>query len=99
MIRRPPRSTLFPYTTLFRSLVAERLDHGALGVQLGESRTATREARRVEVGVAAQDEDVGLERREAALDHLPARLHHVVERAERRDLHLLGPLEAIGPAV
>src|SRR2546429_3753691 len=25
MIRRPPRSTLFPYTTLFRSLVA-RLD-------------------------------------------------------------------------
>src|SRR2546430_8381011 len=27
MIRRPPRSTLFPYTTLFRSLVAScRLD-------------------------------------------------------------------------
>src|SRR3712207_8624734 len=24
MIRRPPRSTLFPYTTLFRSLVVER---------------------------------------------------------------------------
>src|SRR2546422_1612484 len=23
MIRRPPRSTLFPYTTLFRSIVAE----------------------------------------------------------------------------
>src|SRR5690349_24191485 len=25
MIRRPPRSTLFPYTTLFRSLLARRL--------------------------------------------------------------------------
>src|SRR2546426_6770623 len=25
MIRRPPRSTLFPYTTLFRSLVKARL--------------------------------------------------------------------------
>src|SRR2546421_10949180 len=25
MIRRPPRSTLFPYTTLFRSLTSERL--------------------------------------------------------------------------
>src|SRR5260370_29166599 len=25
MIRRPPRSTLFPYTTLFRSLYTERL--------------------------------------------------------------------------
>src|SRR2546427_2106132 len=24
MIRRPPRSTLFPYTTLFRSMVADR---------------------------------------------------------------------------
>src|SRR2546430_13017569 len=24
MIRRPPRSTLFPYTTLFRSLIAEK---------------------------------------------------------------------------
>src|SRR5256885_9549847 len=27
MIRRPPRSTLFPYTTLFRS-ATERLSHG-----------------------------------------------------------------------
>src|SRR5256885_6702458 len=26
MIRRPPRSTLFPYTTLFRSLQADRVD-------------------------------------------------------------------------
>src|SRR5258708_30348324 len=25
MIRRPPRSTLFPYTTLFRSLIWERV--------------------------------------------------------------------------
>src|SRR3712207_7671467 len=29
MIRRPPRSTLFPYTTLFRS-VAERVTRGGL---------------------------------------------------------------------
>src|SRR3712207_8774154 len=30
MIRRPPRSTLFPYTTLFRSLPAGEVDrHGA----------------------------------------------------------------------
>src|SRR3712207_7635476 len=40
MIRRPPRSTLFPYTTLFRSVVAEerqlgtpRHPHGELGGQ------------------------------------------------------------------
>src|SRR2546425_12134550 len=31
MIRRPPRSTLFPYTTLFRSRVAERAE--ALGYE------------------------------------------------------------------
>src|SRR5687768_18028936 len=32
MIRRPPRSTLFPYTTLFRSLVGEHReqDHDAV---------------------------------------------------------------------
>src|SRR5258708_29578821 len=28
MIRRPPRSTLFPYTTLFRSLVREKNSSG-----------------------------------------------------------------------
>src|SRR2546425_5993621 len=38
MIRRPPRSTLFPYTTLFRSLDQEEAgecssQHGAQGVQ------------------------------------------------------------------
>src|SRR3712207_5896521 len=27
MIRRPPRSTLFPYTTLFRSLLCDRVAH------------------------------------------------------------------------
>src|SRR2546426_11313199 len=34
MIRRPPRSTLFPYTTLFRSLprVLDRVDPGGLDV-------------------------------------------------------------------
>src|SRR2546430_9421276 len=31
MIRRPPRSTLFPYTTLFRSAVLDAVDAGKLG--------------------------------------------------------------------
>src|SRR5256885_5575104 len=35
MIRRPPRSTLFPYTTLFRSVVIARGQHmGLLVVQV-----------------------------------------------------------------
>src|SRR5688572_31740815 len=31
MIRRPPRSTLFPYTTLFRSLLDQLLEGGEPG--------------------------------------------------------------------
>src|SRR2546426_4214402 len=42
MIRRPPRSTLFPYTTLFRSLSEEALG-GRLGVRL--ARRHSREDR------------------------------------------------------
>src|SRR5687768_17999196 len=39
MIRRPPRSTLFPYTTLFRSLVQPRRRHQRRGgVARGELR-------------------------------------------------------------
>src|SRR2546430_7505857 len=35
MIRRPPRSTLFPYTTLFRSQAQDQPDpHGRLAVRL-----------------------------------------------------------------
>src|SRR3712207_9280520 len=33
MIRRPPRSTLFPYTTLFRSLIAHGEAVGERGVR------------------------------------------------------------------
>src|SRR2546430_12547219 len=49
MIRRPPRSTLFPYTTLFRSLCLDAgLDHGRhpVGVRvLGAVAAPEREAR------------------------------------------------------
>src|SRR5688572_31009197 len=42
MLRRPPRSTLFPYTTLFRSR-GDEPPHGDAGVQrIGISRTAPR---------------------------------------------------------
>src|SRR3712207_8883125 len=40
MIRRPPRSTLFPYTTLFRSLLEQRLAEASERVsQLTERNT------------------------------------------------------------
>src|SRR2546427_3602540 len=46
MIRRPPRSTLFPYTTLFRSPGAERLE-----ISGQRSRDRTQQVR-VEVRVS-----------------------------------------------
>src|SRR5258708_30035632 len=52
MIRRPPRSTLFPYTTLFRSVIcalahsgegeAARHSHGRRAVRRSEDRKSTR---------------------------------------------------------
>src|SRR5256885_10379853 len=44
MIRRPPRSTLFPYTTLFRSR------HGAGGQRVGEGAVERDEGGQAEVG-------------------------------------------------
>src|SRR4029077_21292528 len=39
MIRRPPRSTLFPYTTLFRSIFAgDQLDVAVLALGFAENR-------------------------------------------------------------
>src|SRR5256886_8000259 len=40
MIRRPPRSTLFPYTTLFRSIVVGVVVGGAAGFWPGPVRTS-----------------------------------------------------------
>src|SRR3712207_7332062 len=53
MIRRPPRSTLFPYTTLFRS-IPSRHDLGQQGVALERGR-GTREPQRGGVGAEGDD--------------------------------------------
>src|SRR3989442_6386628 len=62
MIRRPPRSTLFPYTTLFRSLV--RLDRFS-----SLRRVDAEEFRRV------QPEDLILDRGETLRDRKSTRLN------------------------
>src|SRR2546430_13320941 len=61
MIRRPPRSTLFPYTTLFRSLrlVLESLHHlpqGRRG-EHGRRRRSLRTGRRASAGRATRSEE------------------------------------------
>src|SRR3712207_9241395 len=64
MIRRPPRSTLFPYTTLFRSALLEGVALAFVGLVFyplkGERQTVER--RRGNVGTAIVDHyDVGCE--------------------------------------
>src|SRR2546430_9136361 len=41
MIRRPPRSTLFPYTTLFRSMSLRKRKRALLSLSIHEGRSAT----------------------------------------------------------
>src|SRR3712207_8614716 len=41
MIRRPPRSTLFPYTTLFRSLRRLAARHAVVAVEVVDPREQT----------------------------------------------------------
>src|SRR2546430_3252065 len=51
MIRRPPRSTLFPYTTLFRSL----MHAGASGVGLAAIQISKRSGARVAATTRSAD--------------------------------------------
>src|SRR3712207_7198035 len=50
MIRRPPRSTLFPYTTLFRSGLVHALMHGLHPASLASSVFAPPAARGLGTG-------------------------------------------------
>src|SRR2546426_9175213 len=52
MIRRPPRSTLFPYTTLFRSASARKKERNSLTV-LSLSRGSSVRSKRSTVAAAA----------------------------------------------
>src|SRR3712207_7096006 len=59
MIRRPPRSTLFPYTTLFRSPPAAGLQAVALAVHL-QDVDVVREPIEQRAGQALRTKHVGL---------------------------------------
>src|SRR5690349_23729087 len=78
MIRPPPRSTLFPYTTLFRSLTAQLLDRNVpRGEDLGPRNDPPRP-------VLVPDPDVlqlELEKRKPARSE-----EHTSELQSRRDL-------------
>src|SRR2546422_6187530 len=87
MIRRPPRSTLFPYTTLFRSLrQLRRPIHQAVVHRLGE-RGAGRADEREQPG---RIEARVVDRSEEHTSELQSRLHLVcrllLEKKKRKTL-------------
>src|SRR2546422_8474720 len=76
MIRRPPRSTLFPYTTLFRSRPHLALDVLHLGALRRAARVADEASRRVHQGPRAR-ERTAERRSEEHTSELQSRLHLV----------------------
>src|SRR3989440_8871106 len=73
MIRRPPRSTLFPYTTLFRSRVAELVQNDA-GEQGKDERDAG-ERRRAAAREPVRDPDPSDEQEKRGV-HIEADARH-----------------------
>src|SRR2546422_3810413 len=74
MIRRPPRSTLFPYTTLFRSFAIHHLTEGPAGRRNGWQSCGHR---RLQRGSQTFELRGKCERSEEHTSELQSRLHLV----------------------
>src|SRR5258706_10750081 len=82
MIRRPPRSTLFPYTTLFRSIAG--LDADVIAEVIGRFRVLPADDQDVLARIRARRRNVA--GREDRLDETGrGRVGHMVDREDPRD--------------
>src|SRR5258707_13314135 len=83
MIRRPPRSTLFPYTTLFRSQGRTRRSHPGVPLRTGTAQIAAGipSSRSLGVEADARPEQVGVKDG----DHLAFGAHHPGDARRRPD--------------
>src|SRR2546429_5902201 len=80
MIRRPPRSTLFPYTTLFRSLedLHSRVHRGTYrALPSKRAYILKQDGRQRPLGIAALEEEQSTMRSEEHTSELQSRLHLV----------------------
>src|SRR3712207_7161766 len=95
MIRRPPRSTLFPYTTLFRSW-----HHPAAPLQRGQHQHSSANGRRPRQWrfTRAQLEDRLAQRSEEHTSELQSRQYLVcrllLEKKKQRRNHFVAPTTA-----
>src|SRR3712207_8041605 len=71
MIRRPPRSTLFPYTTLFRSAAARRVVDGRAGRDRVEQAAGQLEQ-------VAERQNAGQDRKSTRLNSSHANISYAV---------------------
>src|SRR5258708_18576547 len=79
MIRRPPRSTLFPYTTLFRSLVStDWLNRARMRLMTSAAELASRRSRPSESFARSEEHTSELQ----SPDHLVCRL--LLEKKKRQ---------------
>src|SRR2546429_4305334 len=78
MIRRPPRSTLFPYTTLFRSALGRGGASGLRGVRVVPHKISAPQTRRRKDGTRSEEHTSELQSRL----HLVCRL--LLEKKQRR---------------
>src|SRR3712207_7212725 len=92
MIRRPPRSTLFPYTTLFRSAEDDRIDdlylevhHGLLHLLACQSPVAT------DLRVVAALLDVIQDRKSTRLNSSHANISYAVFCLKKKTNDLQSP--------
>src|SRR2546422_3203616 len=92
MIRRPPRSTLFPYTTLFRSVRGRDAANAREDERIGWRRTRLRSAYLVNIRVADR-ELVDQRRSEEHTSELQSRLHLVcrllLEKKKKKNTTIL----------
>src|SRR2546422_4921382 len=96
MIRRPPRSTLFPYTTLFRSPIAEDSPHGLARARARGAATAGGGTHTTATGrrhVAVPPPRAPHARSEEHTSELQSRLHLVcrllLEKKKKKQTHAI----------
>src|SRR2546422_5877828 len=96
MIRRPPRSTLFPYTTLFRSVIRNRDVPGVIGrvgTLLGGAGINIGAYHQARLDLAGHDALAAIARSEEHTSELQSRLHLVcrllLEKKKNRNVKLL----------
>src|SRR2546429_4067853 len=96
MIRRPPRSTLFPYTTLFRSLFCKKSQGEGRSVLLAVPEQQMRLRSVIPVRSGQEPKRIGVGRSEEHTSELQSRLHLVcrllLEKKINKDLDRWRPV-------